>query len=109
MSRPRLPKAQWNDESIRVEVKTSSVADEPANQEVFDACLEETNEVRLRLMVGCYGPGTTNSPKPAYRWLLGESATIRCRDVDVANWFREELIGWLRSLDGIRLEPTEEG
>ena len=106
--RPRLPRTQWNDDSIRVEVKSASLVDEPANQEVFDACLAEMNEVRLRLMVGCYGPGTVEKPKPAYRWLLGESATIHCKDIDTAEWFRTELLKWLKGLDGIQLQRVDE-
>ena len=104
MPRPRLPKTQWNEENIRVEVKTASVVDEPANQEVFEACLAEMGSIRLRLMLGCYGPGTVDKPKPAYRWLLGESVTILCRDVETATWFRETLLDWLKSLDGVKLE-----
>lgn len=107
--RPRLPRTQWNEESIRVDVKAASVVDEPENEKVFVACLDEMNEIRLRLMVGCYGPGTETKPKPAYRWLLGESATISCRDLEVAAWFREELLKWLKGLDGIRLEAVEDG
>ncbi len=106
--RPRLPKTQWSDDSIRVEVKSSSVVDEPFNQEVFEACHAEMNEVRLRLMVGCYGPGTVKKPKPTYRWLLGESATIHCKDAETADWFRENLLEWLKSLDGVRLERAPE-
>lgn len=106
--RPRLPKTQWRDDSLRVEVKTASLVDEPANREVFEACLAEMGAVRLRLMLGCYGPGTEAKPKPCYRWLLGESATILCRDLDSAEWFREELLKWLKGLDGVRLERQED-
>jgi hypothetical protein len=106
--RPRLPRTQWNEDSIRVDVKAAGLTDEPGNVEVFDACLAEMNEIRLRLMVGCYGPGTMTKPKPAYRWLLGESATIHCRDLDVAEWFREQLLAWLKSLDGIKLEKVDD-
>jgi len=107
--RPRLPKTQWNNDNIRVEVKAAGVVDEPANTEVFEACLSEMGSVRLRLMLGSYGPGTVSKPKPAYRWLLGESATILCRDIDTVTWFREELLKWLKSLDGVRLEQVEDG
>jgi hypothetical protein len=106
--RPRLPKTQWNEDSIRVEVKAASLADEPANVEVFEACLGEMGAARLRVMVGCYGPGTMTKPKPAYRWLLGESATVLCKDVDTVEWFREQLLAWLKSLDGVRLAPADE-
>lgn len=106
--RPRLPKTQWDQENIRVEAKAASVVDEPENQRVFEACLGEMGSVRLRLMLGCYGPGTTTKPKPAYRWLLGESATILCRDLDTCDWFREQLLAWLKSLDGIKLEKVED-
>ena len=106
--RPRLPKTQWADDSIRVETKSSGLVAEPENQKVFAACLGELNEVKLRLMIGCYGPGTEDKPKPRYFWLLGESATIHCRDLEVAEWFREQLLGWLKGLDGIRLERVEE-
>jgi hypothetical protein len=109
-----LPKTLWQDDNIRVEVRPASVVDEPSNVEVFDACLAEMGAIRLRLMLGCYGPGTVSKPKPAYRWLLGESATILCKDLDTCDWFRESLLAWLKSLDGIRLaridglpEPTE--
>jgi hypothetical protein len=98
----------WNDDSIRVEVKAAGLADEPANAEVFEACLSEMGSIRLRIMVGCYGPGTAKKPKPCYRWLLGESATILCRDLDSSTWFREELLKWLQSLDGVKLAPVEE-
>jgi hypothetical protein len=98
----------WDQDSIRVEVKAAGLTDEPANTEVFEACLGEMGSIRLRLMVGCYGPGTVSKPKPAYRWLLGESATILCKDLDTVTWFREELLKWLKSLDGIRLEPVED-
>ena len=108
MPRPRLPKTIWNEDYIRVEVKSAGLTDEPANTEVFEACLSEMGSIRLRLMVGCYGPGTMSKPKPAYRWLLGESATILCKDVDTANWLREELLKWLKSLDGVRLERVPE-
>jgi hypothetical protein len=103
--RPRLPKTQWNEDSIRVEVKAAGLADEPANVEVFEACLGEMGAARLRVMVGCYGPGTEAKPKPCYRWLLGESATVLCKDIDTVEWFREQLLAWLKSLDGVRLEP----
>lgn len=108
MPRPRLPKTQWGDDSIRVEVKAAGLTDEPENAKVFEACLSEMGSVRLRLMVGCYGPGTVTKPKPAYRWLLGESATILCRDTEVASWFREQLLAWLKSLDGVRLAAVDE-
>ena len=108
MPRPRLPRAQWDQDSIRVEVKAAGLTDEPSNVEVFEACLGEMGAVRLRLMLGCYGPGTVTKPKPAYRWLLGESATILCKDVDTADWFREQLLTWLKSLDGVRLEAVDE-
>ena len=108
MPRPKLPKTQWNEDNIRVEVKSAGVVDEPANVEVFQACLDEMGSVRLRLMLGSYGPGTMTKPKPAYRWLLGESATILCRDLDTVTWFREALIEWLKSLDGVKLEVVPE-
>ena len=98
----------WQDDSIRVEVRAAGLADEPANQEVFEACLGEMGAIRLRLMLGCYGPGTVEHPKPTYRWLLGESATILCRDLEVAEWFREQLLAWLKSLDGIRLARVDD-
>ena len=63
MPRPRLPKTQWNEDSIRVEVKSAGLVDEPENAKVFDACLSELNEVKLRIMLGCYGPGTEDKPK----------------------------------------------
>ena len=106
--RPRLPKTQWADDSIRVEVKTAGLTDEPENAKVFEACLAEMGSVRLRLMLGCYGPGTETKQKARYFWLLGESATIQCRDIDVADWFRSELLNWLKSLDGIRLEKVDD-
>jgi len=91
-----------------VEVRPAGVVDEPANVEVFQACLAEMGAVRLRLMLGCYGPGTEAKPKPRYAWLLGESATIQCRDLEVASWFREELLKWLKNLDGVRLEAVSD-
>ena len=94
--------------NIRVNVKVASVVDEPANTEVFEACLSEMGSIRLRLMLGSYGPGTVSKPKPAYRWLLGESATILCRGLDTVDWFRTELLKWLKSLDGVRLEQVED-
>ena len=108
MPRPRLPKTMWDQDSIRVEVKAAGVVDEPANVEVFQACLNELHETRLRVMVGCYGPGSEARPKPRYSWLLGESATVHCRDIDSTNWFREELLKWLKSLDGIKLEVVSD-
>lgn len=106
--RPRLPKTQWNEDSIRVEVKAAGLIDEPENVKVFEACHAEMGAVRLRLMLGCYGPGTTTKPKPAYRWLLGESATVLCRDLEVCDWFRSELLAWLKSLDGIQLARVDD-
>lgn len=106
--RPCLPRTQWNDDSIRVDAKASGVADESENQKVFEACLGETGAVRLRVMLGCYGPGTEAKSKARYYWLLGESATILCRNVEVADWFRENLLEWLKSLDGVRLEQVDE-
>lgn len=102
--RPRLPKTQWDQDSIRVEVKAAGLVDEPENQKVMEACLGELNEIRLRLMVGCYGPGTEDKPKSRYYWLLGESVSVHCRDLDTCEWFREQLLAWLKSLDGVRLE-----
>jgi hypothetical protein len=103
-----LPKTQWDQDSIRVETKTAGVVDEPENQKIFEACVSELNEVRARVMVGSYGPGTVDKGKSRYYWLLGESATVHCRDVDTMNWFREQLLAWLKSLDGIRLERIED-
>jgi hypothetical protein len=108
MPRPRLPKTMWNDDNIRVETQSAGVVDEPENRKVFEACLGEMGSIRLRLMLGSYGPGTMTKPKPAYRWLLGESATILCRDLDTVTWFRGALLDWLKSLDGVRLEPVED-
>jgi hypothetical protein len=87
-----------------VEISTAGVVDEPENQKIFSACLGELNEVRLRLMISCYGPGTETKPKARYFFVLGESATIHARGLDEATWFREELLKWLKGLDGIRLE-----
>lgn len=106
--RPRLPKTQWADDNIRVEVRPAGLTDEPENQKVFEACLGELNEVKLRLMLGCYGPGTETKNKARYYWLLGESATIHCRGLEEATWFREALLEWLKSLDGIRLAHVDE-
>jgi hypothetical protein len=108
MPRPRLAKTQWNDDSIRVEVKQSGLTDEPENQKVFEACLGELNSVKLRIMLGCYGPGTEDKPKARYYWLLGESATVHCKDLETADWFRSELLEWLKSLNGVRLERIED-
>ena len=108
MPRPRLPKTQWNADNIRVEVKSSSIVDEPENQKVFDACLGELNEVKFRLMLGCYGPGTETKSKARYYWLLGESATVHCKDIDTSTWFRESLLAWLKSLDGVKLEVVSD-
>ena len=111
--RPRLPRTQWQDDSIRVDVRAASLVDEPENIKVMEACLGELNEVKLRLMLGCYGPGTETKPKARYYWLLGESATIHLRGLEEAAWFREQLQSWLKSLDGVRLEvvpdPAENG
>jgi hypothetical protein len=106
--RPRLPKTQWAEDSIRVEVRPAGLTDEPENQKVFAACLSELNEVRLRLMVSCYGPGTETAPKSKYYFLIGESATVHARGLDEVTWFRESLLTWLKSLDGVRLEKVEE-
>ncbi len=108
MPRPRLPKTQWADDNIRVEAKAAGLVDEPENTRVFQACLSEMGSVRFRLMLGCYGPGTEEKSKPRYHWILGESATILCRDIDTSTWFREELLKWLKSLDGVRLEQVED-
>jgi hypothetical protein len=106
--RPRLPKTMWQDDSIRVETRTASIVDEPENLKVMEACLGELNEVRMRLMLGTYGPGTAEHPKSKYWWLLGESVSIHCRDLEVAVWFRESLLAWLKSLDGVRLERVDD-
>lgn len=108
MPRPRLPKTMWDNDNIRVEAKSSGVVDEPENVRVFEACLSEMGAARLRVMVGCYGPGTEARGKPKYHWILGESATILCRDVDTVTWFRTELLNWLKSLDRIKLEVVSE-
>jgi hypothetical protein len=110
MPRPRLPKTQWDRDSIRTEVKPAGVVDEPENQKVFEACLAEMGAVKFRVMLGCYGPGTEDRPKPRYHWILGESATVLCRDIEVSTWFREEFLKWLKGLDGVRLEvvPDED-
>lgn len=108
MPRPRLPKTMWADDSIRVEVKSAGLADEPENQKIFGACYAELNEVRMRLMLGCYGPGTETKSKSRYYWLLGESATIHCKDPETADWLREQLLTWLKGLDGIHLERVED-
>ena len=106
--RPRLPKTMWNDDSLRVEVQPAGVVDEPENQKVMEACLAEMGSVRLRIVLGCYGPGSEDRPKPRYHWILGESATILCRGLEEAAWFRESLLAWLKSLDGVRLEVVSE-
>ena len=107
MPRPRLPKTQWSKDSIRVEVSPASVVDDAENTKVFSACLGELNEVRMRLMLSCYGPGTETKPKARYFFVLGESATVHCRGLEEVEWFREELLKWLKGLDGIRLEKVE--
>ena len=108
MPRPRLPKTQWDQDNIRVEAKSAGVVDEPENQKVFEACHAELNEVKLRLMLGCYGPGTVEKQKARYFWLLGESATIHCKNPETADWFREQLLAWLKGLDGVRLERVDQ-
>lgn len=107
MPRPRLPRTQWLDDSIRVDVRPAGLADEPENAKIFAACLDELNEVRLRLMISCYGPGTETKPKSRYYFLLGESATVHCKDIDSSTWFREQLLAWLKGLDGVRLEQVD--
>lgn len=108
MPRPRLPRTQWANDNIRVEVKAAGLTDEPENQKVFEACLGELNEVKLRIMLSCYGPGTETKPKARYFFLLGENATVHCKGIDEVTWFRESLLAWLKGLDGIHLEKVED-
>ena len=99
---------KWGEESIQVQVKTpDALRDEPENQKVIEACDSRFGEVRMRLMWGFYGPGTTDKPRPRYWWAIGESATVICKNPDVANWFREQLKEWLCGMDGVILEVKE--
>jgi len=96
------------DESIRAIVSTADpVNDEPENRRVLDACQERFGEVRMRITWGAYGPGTTTKPTPRYWWLLGENATVICRNSDVANWFRAELRNFIQDMDGVVLKESE--
>lgn len=103
-----LKQMTWAEESIQVELRSPSITQEPENQKIFEISHSGLGEVRFRLMLGCYGPGTEQKPTPRYYWTLGESVTIHCKDVPIANWFREELMKWLKSLDGVVLERVEE-
>jgi hypothetical protein len=97
----------WGESSIHVIVKRPGLSIEPENQKVLEASCLYGEEVRMRLSVGVYGPGTVEKPRPRIWWLLGESATVVCKDVEISNWFRDELMTWLKSLDGVVLEVVD--
>jgi hypothetical protein len=105
-----MGKLNWvGGESVRASVKNpDAFHDEPENQKVLNVCYEKYGEVKFRINIGAYGPGTMEKPRPRFWWLLGESATIVCRNVDVANWFREEFKEFIRGLDGVELEGVDE-
>ncbi len=105
-----MKKLIWKaDESIRAMVSSADpVQDEPDNRKVLEACQARFGEVRMRVNIGAYGPGTTAKPTPRYWWMLGENATVVCRNPDVANWFRDELKNFIQNLDGVVLEASGE-
>lgn len=101
-------KKQWGEESIHASVKTPDpLQDEPENQKVLKVCHDRFGEVRLRINIGAYGPGTVEKPHSRFWWLLGESATVICKDPEICNWFREQLKEWVRGMDGIVLEVSD--
>jgi hypothetical protein len=100
-------KPQWGEESIKAEVRLASTQQEEENSKIMRISGDGLGEVRLRVMVGCYGPGTVEKPTNRYYWMLGESATVKCRDVDVAVWFREQLMNFIKQLDNVTLEVVQ--
>jgi len=100
---------KWLDgKCIKASVKEpDALREEPENQKVLSACHGAFGEIRIRLNLGFYGPGTVEKPKPRYWWALGESCTLVCKDVDVANWFREQLKDFVLGLDGVVLEVED--
>ena len=103
-------KEKWiEDESFHVLVKEpDSIRHEPSNQKILRACHEYANGIRIRVMWGGFGPGTEDCPSSRYWWMLGENATVICRDMAAANFFREKLKEFIRDLDGAVLEIDDD-
>lgn len=96
---------QWTaNESLHAQVNEPAIRDESENARMVQLGQRLAGSVRVRVMWGVYGPGTEQKPKKRYWWMLGENATIVCRDEKVYGWFREQLKAWLRDLDGVVLE-----
>ena len=97
--------AWYENESIHAYVSDPDpVKDEPGNQEILSTCGKYVGGVKLRIIWGAYGPGTAEKKRQRYYWMSGESATVVCRDVDTANWFRNELKNFIRDMDGVILD-----
>lgn len=106
--RKPIRRESWSEnESVRAKVTQADVSERSENRKVLDACVGEYGGVRLRIAWGAYGPGTEQKPTPRYWWMLGENATVTCRDADVAEWFIGELKKFIAQMDGVELEVVK--
>lgn len=64
---------------------------EQDNHQALAAALLDKGEVRLRVQVGVYGPGTAENRKSRYWWMLGQSMSVVAADVREGERFLRDL------------------
>jgi hypothetical protein len=64
---------------------------EQDNRQSLEAALLDKGEVRLRVQVGVYGPGTAENRKSRYWWMLGQSMSVVAADVQEGERFLRDL------------------
>ena len=92
---------------ITVRLPVPSPSDIQNNRNVVMAALQSKREVRIRVNIDLYGPGTPDNPKARYYAMMGSSPTITCKSIEAVEYalkrVREvvvELNGWAQEGEG---------
>lgn len=93
---------------ITVRLPVPSLSDLQNNRNVVMAALQAKREVRIRVNIDLYGPGTQDNPKARYYAMMGSSPTITCRTsaavehaLDRIREVVVELNGWIEVSDAV--------
>ena len=92
---------------ITVRIPTPSPADISNNRNVVMAAFQKSREVRIRLNIDIYGPGTEQNPRSRYYSMCGTAPTITCRSMAGVQHTMDRIYQLVTELNG--WHPEEEG
>lgn len=92
---------------IYIRVPTPKPIDVENNNNVFNAAFAAMGEVRIRLNMDIYAPGTRSNPKARYYTLCGSAPTVVCRTPEAVAETLQRIYELVQSLN--QWPANEEG